>query len=370
MLRTIVSAVLLFAASSSLQAQQIDLEKIFEERNLGPVGELLAKGDYELVARIGEAAAGKGLKAAEWRILRFKALREMGQVGTALEETGRALAVYPGHFEILMLRHDLAKMLGKADVAGVALKGINEAAKAKAAKDRTAMETVVLGQAALVLKADAQKVIAQYFKVAQGKDPKLEVAYLAEGNLALAKDDEKHAADVFRAGLKAHGETADLRFGLAKAFKSSDREKAVESLSKALELNPNHAGAHLLRAELLIGGEKFVEAEAAIQQVLDMDGQQPLAWSLRAVVAYLFQADAGKMEEARQHALERWARNPEVDHTIGRCISRAYRFAESAARQRQALEFDPTYLPAKMQLCNDLLRLGEEEEAWKVAEAI
>ncbi|OYW13267.1 MAG: hypothetical protein B7Z55_17135 [Planctomycetales bacterium 12-60-4] len=76
------------------------------------------------------------------------------------------------------------------------------------------------------------------------------------------------------------------------------------------------------------------------------------------------------MEEARRHALERWARNPEVDHTIGRCISRAYRFAESAARQRQALEFDPTYLPAKMQLCNDLLRLGEEEEAWKVAEAI
>ncbi|MDB6004909.1 MAG: hypothetical protein JWR15_1896 [Prosthecobacter sp.] len=370
MLRTIVSAVLLFAVASSLQAQQIDLERIFEEKNLGPVGELLAKGDYELVARIGEAAAGKGLKAPEWRILRFKALREMGHVEQALEETGRALVVYPGHFEILMQRHDLAKMLGKADVAAEALRGINEAAKVKAAKDRTAMETVVLGQAALVLKADAQKVIAQYFKVAQGKDAKLEVAYLAEGNLALAKDDEKHAADVFRAGLKAHGETADLRFGLARAFKSSDREKAAESLKQALELNPHHAGAHLLRAEMLIGGEKFVEAEAAIQQVLDLDGQHPLAWSLRAVVAYLFQADAGRMEDARRHALERWARNPEVDHTIGRCISRAYRFAESAARQRLALEFDPKYLPAKMQLCHDLLRLGEEEEAWKVAEAI
>ena len=361
---------LLLLGTSISSAQQIDLEKIFEERNLGPVGELLARGDYELVARIGEAAVEKGLKAPEWRILRFKALREMGQIETALEESRKALVVLPGQFEILLLRHDLAQMLGRADVAAESLKGLNEAAKSKPAKDRTAMESVMLGRAALMLGADAQKVIAQYFKVAQGKDAKLEVAYLAEGNLALDKDDAKRAADVFRAGLKAHGETADLRLGLARAFQSSDREKSAESLKKALELNPHHAAAHLLRAEQLIGGEKFVEAEAAIQQVLDLDGQQPTAWALRAVVAYLFQVDAGKMEEARRQALQRWDRNPEVDHIIGRCLSRAYRFAESAARQRQSLEFDPKYLPAKMQLCHDLLRLGEEDEAWKLAELI
>lgn len=366
----LLSCLLLLLGISISHAQQIDLEKIFEERNLGPVGELLARGDYELVARIGEAAAEKGLKAPDWRILRLKALREMGHIEQAMEETGKALVLYPGHFEILLLRHDLAQMLGRADVMAESLKGINEAAKSKAAKDRTAMESVVLGRAAVILGADAQKVIAQYFKQAQGKDAKLEAAYLAEGNLALEKDDAQRAADVFRAGLKAHGETADLRLGLAKAFHSSDREKARESLKKALELNPHLAAAHLLRAEQLIGGEKFIEAEAAIQQVLDQDGQNPVAWSLRAVVAYLFMADAGKMEEARAHALERWGKNPEVDHTIGRCLSRAYRFAESAARQRQALEFDPKYLPAKMQLCHDLLRLGDEEEAWKLAELI
>ena len=361
---------LLLCVCSALPAQQIDLEKIFEERNLGPVGELLAKGEYELVARIGEAAVEKGLKNAEWRILRLKALVELGQIDTALEESAKALVVFPGQFEVLMLRYDFAKMLGKADVAAEALKGINEAAKSKPSKDRTAMETVMLGKAALALGFDAQKAIAQYFKVAQGKDAKLQAAYLAEGHLALDKDDAKRAADVFRAGLKAHGETAALRFGLAKAFQSSDREKAVENLKKALELNPHHKPSHLLRAELLIGGEKFVEAEAAVQLVLDLDEQHPLAWSLRAVVAHLFHADEKKMAEAREAALRRWNRNPEVDHTIGRCLSRAYRFAESAAHQRKALEFDPNYLSAKMQLCHDLLRLGEEEEAWKLAEVI
>lgn len=368
MIRTCFLAAFVFAAS--LQAQQIDLEKIFEERNLGPVGDLLAKGEYTLVARIGEAAVEKGLKAPDWRLLRFKALVELGQIEVALAETQTALVMFPGHFEILMLRHDLAQMLGKADIAADALKGINEAAKTKLAKDRTAMDTVMLGKAALALGADAQKVIANYFKVAQAKDAKLEAAYLAEGHLALDKDDAKRAAEVFRAGLKAHGETAQLRFGLAQAFGSSDREKAVESLSKALELNPHHAASHLLRAEFLIGGEKFVEAEAAIQQVLDLNEQHPLAWSLRAVVANLFHADAKKVTAARTAALQIWDKNPEVDHTIGRCLSRAYRFAESATYQRRALEFDSKYLPAKMQLCHDLLRLGEEDEAWKLAEVI
>lgn len=365
-----VFLLLLFLHAFAVHAQQIDLEKIFEERNLGPVGELYARGDYELVARIGEAAVEKGLKSPDWRILRYKALRELGQPELALDEIGKALVLFPGHFEILMLRHDLARMLGRTDLAQAALTALNDAAKAKPAKDRSAMETVVLGRAALVLGADAQKVAAQYFKVAQGKDAKLEAAYLAEGDLALAKDDEQRAADVFRAGLKAHGETADLRLGLARAFKSSDREKAADSLKKALELNPHHHASHLLRAELLLGGEKFIEAEAAIQQVLDLDEHHPIAWSLRAVVAYLFQADAPKMEAARQQALQRWAQNPEVDTTIGRCLSRAYRFAEGASHLRRALEMDAKYLPAKVQLCHTLLRLGEEEEAWKLAEAI
>lgn len=366
-MRHLIALLLLTALAG---AQQLDLEKMFEERNLGPVGELLAHGDYELVARIGEAAAEKGLKAPEWRIMRLKALAEMGRIETALDETKAALVLFPGHFELLMLRHDFARILGRTDITSQALKGLNEAAKAKPAKDRTALETVMLGRAALVLGADAQKVITQYFKAAQGKDAKLEAAYLAEGHLALEKDDAKRAADVFRAGLKAHGEAADLRLGLAEAFRSSDREKAVENLTKALELNPHLHAAHLLRAELLIGGERFVEAEAALQQVLDLDEGNSPAWALRAVVAHLFHADAKKFTAAREAALKRWDKNPAVDHTIGRCLSRAYRFAESAGHQRKALAFDPKYLPAKVQLCHDLLRLGEEGEAWKLASAI
>src|SRR5262249_18858485 len=38
--------------------------------------------------------------------------------------------------------------------------------------------------------------------------------------------------------------------------------------------------------------------------------------------------------------------------------------------QVKALGRDPKYLPAKVQLCQDLLRLGEEEEGWKLADEV
>ncbi|WP_078815150.1 peptidase MA family metallohydrolase [Prosthecobacter debontii] len=352
------------------QAQDLDVDRLFEDRNLEPVSQMLARGEYDLCARISEAAIQRGMKAPDWRLLRLRALMNQGEEITARDEVQLAIKTFPGNLELLMLQHENALRIGRQDIASQALTEVNAAAKTKAAKDRTAAEWVALGQAALALGADAKKVIAQYFSVAQKKQPTLESAYLAEGHLALEKDDPGRAADVFRAGLKAHGETADLRAGLAKAFSSGDREKQNENIARALELNPLHAEALLMRAEMLIAAEKFLEAEATLQKVLDTRPNCPEAWALRAAIAQLSASETAKITKARAQGLERWSQNPAVDHTLGRILSRAYRFAEGATYQRRALQFSPSYLPAKVQLCHDLLRLGEEEEAWKLAAKI
>jgi tetratricopeptide (TPR) repeat protein len=59
-----------------------------------------------------------------------------------------------------------------------------------------------------------------------------------------------------------------------------------------------------------------------------------------------------------------------VDHLIGLKLSQKYRFAEGAAHQRQALSGDAHYLPAKAQLAQDLLRLGQEAEGWRLAQEV
>ncbi len=56
-----------------------------------------------------------------------------------------------------------------------------------------------------------------------------------------------------------------------------------------------------------------------------------------------------------------------MDHLIGGKLSQKYRFAEAAAYQYHALCFDPQHRAAKLQLCQDLLRLGEESEGWRLA---
>jgi tetratricopeptide (TPR) repeat protein len=59
-----------------------------------------------------------------------------------------------------------------------------------------------------------------------------------------------------------------------------------------------------------------------------------------------------------------------VDHLIGRKLSQKYRFAEGESYQRRSLQLDGSYLPAKIQLCQDLLRLGQEEEGWRLADEV
>lgn len=351
-------------------AQQIDLNQLFEDRNLAPVNQVLQAGDYELCVRVGQMAKERGLKSIEWRFIHLQALRALGRLEEALEETLPMLTTFPDDLRLLHHRLKLSKELGKKELTQETLQQINAAAKAKPATERTAEEWVALGQAALEAGADAQKVISNYFQIGQKKDPKSEAPYLAEGWLALEKNDAARAANVFRLGLKNHGETPNLRHGLATAFMNSDRAVAMENIVRILEVNSHHEGALLLRAELHIGAEKFLDAEADIQTVIDVSEGNPIAWAMRAAVASITTADSTKVTAARAEGLQRWAQNPVVDHTLGRIVSRAYRFAEGAAHQRKALLFDPSYLPAKMQLCHDLLRLGEEEEAWQLAAAI
>src|SRR5207248_9551583 len=45
-----------------------------------------------------------------------------------------------------------------------------------------------------------------------------------------------------------------------------------------------------------------------------------------------------------------------------------YRLSEAETYQRQSLAFDPKYVPAKSQLAPDLLRLGQEDEGWQLAD--
>ena len=57
-------------------------------------------------------------------------------------------------------------------------------------------------------------------------------------------------------------------------------------------------------------------------------------------------------------------------YLIGQKLSQKYRFAEGSAYQREAVQWDLNYLPATIQLAQDLLRLGQDQDGWNLAEEV
>jgi tetratricopeptide (TPR) repeat protein len=87
------------------------------------------------------------------------------------------------------------------------------------------------------------------------------------------------------------------------------------------------------------------------------------------VLAHLANDPEGE-SKAREEALRYWKNNPTFDHLVGRKLSQKYRFAEGAASQQRALLADPQFLPARIQLAQDLLRLGDEDEGWRLVREV
>lgn len=366
-MRSFLSFLLLAGLAS---AQTLDIQKALRDRYLDPVKRLFVTGDYERTANAAAAILSDGEANPDYHRMLVEALTILGQKDPALAAADMAVKEYPRDLHLLMLRYDTLEHFGEREKMQAALQALNDAAKAKAPKDRTPLENVALGRAALVVGADPQKVIEQYFNPAKKKDPKSPDAWLALADLAMEKGDYQRASKELQAALKECGEHPDLRCGLASAFAPSDRGASMTHVKRALEMNPRHLPSLLQQAEHEISAEAFNDAELQLTAVLEIDKGHPHAWALRSVVAILGDNDPFSANNHRTQALDRWTQNPEVDHAIGKALSRAYRFSEGAQYQREALALDPKHQRAKLQLVHDLMRLGETDEAWKLAAQI
>lgn len=354
---------------------QADYKRFFDDENVPPVWELYHAGRYDICVQVCRIAEQRGQPAVDWRVINFLSLAAMGEIEAAVKEMERLPISYPTEIPALMRAHDLYLDLGRKDDAGKMLKLVNEAALKLKREERGGPIQVALGRAALALGADPQTVMKQYFdpvksQKSKTKDeipPGLVDAHLAAGRLALDKSDFQRAAQEYNAALKFEPNNPDIRHGLALAYSPSSQKTSGEHLERALDVNPMHFPSLLLQAENLINSEDYAAAEERADRVISVNPKHPGAWAVKAAIDDLARADAGAFEASRKNALEIWPENPEVDHLIGRILSRNYRFAEGAARQQAAMAFDPAYLPAKLQLAHDNLRLGDEDTAFRLA---
>ena len=354
----VVCAILLALGSSSTRADDLeDAEKLYRT------------GQYEECNKAAILATSKGFRDERWSALRIETERARGRSKEALIATDEALQRFPWSVGIHWLGHQVYRENGRADDALSELAAIEALVRRMPNRYGGAESRLVLGRYLLYRGADAKKVLEQFYDVAKKLEPELVDNFLATAELALSKQDYALAAETLQKAPPTAAEDPAYHYLLARAFSNDDRAKSEKELEAALKINPSHVDSLLLVADHQIDGEKYAEAEATLKRIFAINPQEPRAWAYRAVLAHLMNNPKGEVD-ARTNALAPWTQNPEVDHIIGRELSAKYRFAEGSAAQRRALEIDPEYLPAKVQLCDDLLRLGQEEEGWQLADQI
>ena len=304
----------------------------------------------------------------EWPILKATAELELGRYLQAGATIDAGIVRYSWSIRLRMLAYETALLLGDRQKSERMLDEINQLATGAPWRYTDADDLVSLGQAAIKLGADPKDVLEGFFDRATRNYESRPDGFIAAAQLAIDKGDMALAAEVMQPAAKQFPDNPDVLFLLAESIASASAQEASALFQQILTINPNYVKVLQKLAERQIDAENYVDAVETLARIHKINPWHPTAHALQAVIHHLRNQP---IEEARSRsrALAFSDASPVVDHIIGEKLSRKYRFSEGAAYQLVAMSIDPLFVPAKTQLCQDLLRLGRDEAGWQMAEA-
>ena len=325
------------------------------------------QGRYDSAIALAKKKVASGTYIDSWHVLLVQCLLTTGRYAEADTNGLAGVEQFPGSIQLRLLARQTALFQGDTNRANRQLENIKSLIERPGRMEQSGENLVALGNALILLGIEPRLALENCFRKAYNMDPPVREAYLASGQLALNKHDFSLAADSFRAGLKKFPDDPDLEAGLGRAFEPSDRKEMEKALKAALAVNPHHVPSLLLLADHLIDAEQYDDAKKQLQEVLAVNPFSPEANAYLAVLAHLG-GDLSAAGKLRAKALVFWSSNPQVDYLIGLKLAQNYLFEDAAAAQQRALEYQTDYVPARRQLAEDLLRLGREEEGWKMVQ--
>ena len=328
--------------------------------------EALRTGDYSKAIDLARKIIQERPRNEDAQVVLLRGLTSIGKYQEARHALTNALADNAGSLRLLWEGRPVFQAAGDSRRAEESIEQVRQLMSDRPWGYREPVNIVVFGQALLQFGADPKEVLEKVFGAAQRLNPKLLDPWLARGQLALDKHDYPLASKIWREAVEKFPGEPDVLFGLAQAVEDGAPQEARTALERALVINPRHLPSLLLLADQRIDAEEYEEAEKLLSEVLAVNPWHPDAWAYRAILANLHFDNAAE-DAARKAAFRDWKENPRVEFLIGRKLSQKYRFAEGASHLRQALQWNTNYLPAKIQLAQVELRLGNESTGWQLA---
>ncbi|MFN7977650.1 MAG: tetratricopeptide repeat protein [Vicinamibacterales bacterium] len=206
-----------------------------------------------------------------------------------------------------------------------------------------------------------------YFRDAIARAPTDVAANVAWGELFLEKHNKSDAARSFQAALRTSAEDPTALFGLARTMAEDNPPAARQLAAKVLGINPQHAGAQVLLAELALDELKRDEASAAVGKALAVNPNSFEALSLKAAIAWL-EKRTDDYTATTNALLKLHPTYGEVYRVVGGVAARQYRFEDAAELVRKALTIDRENVRAYADLGSHLMRTGDERGARRALE--
>ena len=349
-------------------AQEVEKKEVAPDpagESVQAVRDLYHKGDYKAAVTAAEEGAADFDDDRRFVVQEAKSYLAQGQYEKAISRISKEW-IFGNTQEGQMLYYDVKRAQGDFTGADEHLGNV-----LRSRRFATPMDLLEIGRAALLAGGEPKDILKRFYKRVQKLQPENADVHRYIGDLALEKYDYEMAAESYDKGLQLEPSNTDLRYALAKTFFDSDRQHAMELLEKNLEVNPNHVDSLLLSAQhhLLAELEDKSEAIALIERAEAVNTSEPRPNAMRAVMA-LIEADEEKAEALRVLAKKGRVEDPRIDYHMGEWMASLMRFQEAVPFLREALVTDPEYLPAKIALGQNLLRTGEEDEAWLILEGV
>lgn len=326
---------------------------------------LLWSGDYDAAIQIAKEKVEAKTWNEGWSRILIEAYLLTGKYEDAVAVYESVKDRYYSSLTLRLLAVDAYRFSNQEAKANVELETIPIMLERSPWQYTTREQLVPLGRFFVMSGEDARKVLEQCFDRVLKQDPQMVDAHIASAELALQKEDATVALAALQKAEKLQPANPHIFYLMASAWSNSDSQRATESLQRATKLNPKHIDSMLLTAENRIDAEDYTTAAKLLDEIEKINPRNFKLWSLRSVIHHL-KGEFTEETNARKKALETWPLNPEVDYLIGRKLSQHYLFRQGVEHQRFALAMNSNFIPAKSQLAQDLLRLGETEEGWKL----
>ena len=168
-------------------------------------------------------------------------------------------------------------------------------------------------------------------------------------------DDIQNASDLFHEALGIKKDDADAEVGLAIIAAGEFSSNAEKLAHQALEWNPKQLEAQELLARIALEDNNNEKATAEAKKALAIDANSPVAKGVLAAIDYL----SGKKESSWE---PHDARGYE---TIAHFFVMNRRYEEGIEYFHKAIALDPALYSAHAELGLNLMRLSQNEEAYK-----